>query len=376
MIMREVNETIAVIGAGLGAEPILQKAKEINIRTIAFGGEDSLAKDLADTFIVADIFDYELIISECIKHNVKGVLASSEVTTEVAAIIANRLNLPGNDISNGFAARSKYIMRERVSTLNSIKQPKYSLYKEGDTYKFPVVVKSLDSCGKKGISIAYCMDDLLNAVEESQKYSTNGLVLIEEYLKGGQEYSIECLAGNGNYDIIQYTEKESSGPPTFTEIAHHQPANLPINTKKRIDVAAKDILKILGINCGMAHLELKIIDDELYFIEVGARGGGGHIADTLTVKSTDCDYFAEAINSCLGRYQHKAVNNIAYTGLYYHCKQNEHRKAIFDRANSADWCICNAVTNDDFPEAFCNVDAYNSGYIIYCADRKIDIDNC
>lgn len=147
--MAKVNDTIAVIGAGLGALPILRKAKEINIETIAFGGVDSLAKDVADIFVVADIFDYEFIISECIKHNIKGIIASSEITTEVAAIIADKLNLPGNDISNGFAARSKFIMRERVSTLDTIRQPKYSLYKEGDTYKFPVVVKSLDSCGKK-----------------------------------------------------------------------------------------------------------------------------------------------------------------------------------------------------------------------------------
>ena len=29
-----------------------------------------------------------------------------------------------------------------------------------------------------------------------------------------------------------------------------------------------------------------IIDNEIYFIEVGARGGGGHISDTLTPLST------------------------------------------------------------------------------------------
>ena len=88
--MAKVNDTIAVIGAGLGALPILRKAKEINIKTIAFGGADSLAKDVADIFVVADIFDYEFIISECIKHNIKGIIASSEITTEVAAIIANK----------------------------------------------------------------------------------------------------------------------------------------------------------------------------------------------------------------------------------------------------------------------------------------------
>ena len=369
------KDTIAVIGAGIGALPILQKAREIKVRTIAFGNADSLAREYSDVFIETDIFDTDYIISECRRNNVKGVLASSEITTEITAIIANRLNLPGNEIKDGFSARNKYVMRERVSALSSIRQPKYSLYDDKTNYDFPVVVKAVDSCGKKGISIAYDNDELLVAASNARKYSSNGLVLIEEYLKGGQEYSIECLSGNGYYDIIQYTEKESSGPPTFTEIAHHQPANITSDLKQRIDVAVKDILKVLGLKCGMVHLELKIVDDELYFIEVGARGGGDHIADVLTVNSTDFDYFAEAINCCMGKYSHKEVHNVAYTGLYYHCKQNERLQPIFDKAKTAEWCICNTVISDDYPEAFSNVEAYSTGYIIYSADKKIDLEN-
>lgn len=369
------KDTIAVIGAGIGALPILQKAREIKVHTVAFGNADSLAREYSDIFIETDIFDTDYIISECKKNNVKGVIASSEITTEITAIVADRLNLPGNDIKEGFSARSKYVMREKVSSLSSIRQPKYSLYDDNISYEFPVVVKAVDSCGKKGVSIAYNNEGLRKAVSNAREYSTNGLVLIEEYLKGGQEYSIECLSGNGYYDIIQYTEKESSGPPTFTEIAHHQPANITRDLKQRIDVAVKDILKVLGLKCGMAHLELKIVDDELYFIEVGARGGGDHIADVLTVNSTDFDYFAEAINCCMGKYSHKEVHNVAYTGLYYHCKQNERMQPIFDRAKTAKWCICNAVISDEFPEAYSNVEAYDSGYIIYCADKKIDLEN-
>lgn len=369
--MKIYNATLAVIGAGEGALPILQKAKEINVKTVAFGHKDSLAKDFANVFIEADIFDYDLLLSECKKNEVNGVIASSEITTEVTAVIANKLGLPGNDIKDGFAARSKYIMRERVSKLRSIKQPKFALYKEGDNYDFPVVVKALDSCGKKGITIAYNKDELMNAVTISKGHSSNSLVLIEEFLKGGQEYSIECLAGNGFYDIVQYTEKESSGPPTFTELAHHQPANLSDEIKDKINIAVKDILKVLGIKCGMAHLELKVIDKELYFIEVGARGGGDHIADTLTVYSTDCDYFKEAINCSLGTYTHKEVKNIAYTGIYFHCKQNEKLRPIFEKAKTADWCICNTVKEDVFREASSNIDASNSGYIIYCSDNKV-----
>ena len=140
-----------------------------------------------------------------------------------------------------------------------------------------------------------------------------------------------------------------------------------------MSVAVQDILKALGINCGMAHMELKVIDNDIYFIEVGARGGGDHIADTLTVKSTDFDYFKAAIECSLGSYEHKVIHQIANTGIYFHCKQNEYLKPLFLKAKVADWCLANTVTEDDFHDASSNVETAEAGYIIYCADHKITL---
>lgn len=368
------NLTIAVIGAGEAALPILQKAREINVKTIAFGRADSMAKGYADVFVNADIFDYPFIIGVCKEQRVNGVIASSEMSTEVAAYVAHELALPGNDVEHGFAGRNKYIMRARVSSLHSIRQPRFSLYNDCSSYSFPVVVKSVDSCGKRGIGIAYNIDDLKIRVQESKNSSSNGEVLIEEYLEGGQEYSIECLSnGKGNHYVIQYTEKESSGPPHFVEIAHHQPANLSDSIKAKIDKAAWDVLEVLGLNYGMAHLEIKIIDNELYFIEVGARGGGDHISDILTPLSTGFDYYKAAIECHLGIYQPKSISNKAFTGIYFHSKQNERLRPLFEKARTAEWCIKNTVVKDDFDDATGNVGASNSGYIIYCADKRITI---
>lgn len=374
--MNENKYLLAVIGAGEGGLPILKKAQQLNyVSTIAFGYNDSIGKDLADTFIVADIFDVDFIVGTCKKQKVDGIIATSESTTEVTAIIANRLGLPGNDITSGFGARDKYVMRQRVSEIDTIKQPNFELYNNANKYSYPLVVKALDSCGKRGVSIAHNEEELLKAVKYSEKYSTGGRVLIEEYLSGGKEYSIECLAGNGLFEVIQYTEKDSAGPPHFTENGHHQPANLSDDVKSRIKKAVADVLRVLGIRCGLAHLELKIINGELYFIEVGARGGGDHIADTLTIYSTDFDYYKGAIDACLGLYKHRDVHNVAYTGIYFHCIGNYFLKPLFEEAETASWCICNTVKDESFSEVSSNVETANSGYIIYKASEKITLEN-
>lgn len=367
---------LATIGAGEGALPILDRAKKLDyVTTLAFGHNDSLAKHLADIFIEADIFNTEFIVTKCREYGVNGVIGTSETTTEQTAVIADKLGLPGNEIKGGFGAHDKYVMRKRVSSVTTINQPKFELYSPESRYQYPVVVKALDSCGKKGVSIAHDPDELKDAVEYARRWSSNGRVLIEEYLEGGKEYSIECLVGNGLYEVIQYTEKDSAGPPHFTEKGHHQPADLSDGLRARIRVAVTDVLKALGIRCGLAHLELKIIKDVLYFIEVGARGGGDHIADTLTVNSTDFDYFKAAIDACLGRYEHHDVHNVAYTGIYFHCKDNSSLQPIFEKAKTADWCISNTVKDNAFCEASSNVETANSGYIIYKYKEKITVNN-
>lgn len=371
------KKVLAIIGAGEGAIPIITKAKEMGVNTLAFAKNDSMAKDMVDVFIEENSFDVDFMVKCCRKYGVKGIMPSSELTTEAVAQVAHKAGLPGNDVNEGFAGKNKYVMRTRVEQSKYVKQPRFSLYSEGDKYTFPIVVKSVDSCGKRGVSIAYNEADLKAAVLLAQKYSSDHSALIEEYLSGGQEYSIECLSwGKGCHQVVQITEKESAGPPHFVEIAHHQPANLSDKMKSRIDIVASEILELLGLYCGMAHMEIKIINDEIYFIEVGARGGGDHISDVLTPLSTDFDYYRAAIECALGCYEYKQANLKTYTGIYFHSKQNEYLKPLFDRAKNAPWCIKNTIQTEGFAEAEGNVDASNSGYIIYYADHKITLSDC
>ena len=370
-----MKKIIAIVGAGEAAYPIINKAKEMDVEVLAFGRIDSLAKSSVDYFVEENNFDVDFMAKICKEYDVKGVIASSEITTEVAAKLAHKLGLPGNDIYDGFAGRNKYLMRNRVATLSSIKQPAFGLYDENKEYKFPVVVKAPDSCGKKGISLANNKEEFLSAIAYAKSSSSNGDVLIEEYLRGGKEYSIECISYGKTHIVVQYTEKESSGPPHFVETAHHQPADLSNDTKSKISTAVNEVLDVLGLTCGMAHLELKIIDDELYFIEVGARAGGDHIGDTLTLLSTDFDYFKAAIECCIGTFKPTPINNVGYSGIYFQSISNADLEPLFKASRTADWCFKNS-TNNEFADTKSNVECVNSGYFIYYSDHKITIKDC
>lgn len=370
-------EILAIIGAGEGALPIINKAKEMGLTTLAFARNDSVAENLVDIFIEENSFDIDFMAQCCRKYNVSGVMPSSELSTEVTAKVAHEVGLPGNNVVMGFAGKNKYVMRTKVAQSQCVKQPRFSLYEYGKTFDFPVVVKSVDSCGKRGVSIAYNESDLEEAVTYAQEYSSDHTALIEEYLNGGREYSIECLSyGKGKHQVVQYTEKESAGPPHFVEIAHHQPADLSDEMKEKIDLAVKDVLECLGLYCGMAHVEIKIINGVIFFIEVGARGGGDHISDILTPLSTGFDYYKAAIESHMGCYEYKPAEHKAYTGVYFHIKHNERLRPLFEKAKTASWCIQYNVKSEDFMEASGNVGAANSGFFIYASDHRITLEDC
>lgn len=371
-----MKDIIAIVGAGEAALPIINKAKEMDIETLAFGRVDSLAKSHVDYFIEENSFDIDFMVKICSQYQVKGVIASSEITTEVAAKLANALGVPGNSIENGFAGRNKYLMRSRVSSVSSIRQPLFEIYDQNKEYNFPIVVKAPDSCGKQGISLAKNKEEFKSSIEFAMNSSSDGNILIEEYLQGGKEYSIECISCGKTHVVVQYTEKESSGPPHFVETAHHQPADLSDEMKSRISVAVNDVLDALGLVCGMAHLELKIIDNELYFIEVGARAGGDHIGDTLTLLSTDFDYFKAAIECSLGIFKPSKINNKGYSGIYFQSKINSELAPLFKYAQTAKWCVKNTANSNMFVEARSNVECANSGYFIYSSDHKITIKDC
>ncbi|WP_070090263.1 GNAT family N-acetyltransferase [Merdimonas faecis] len=368
-----MKRVLAIVGAGEAAIPIINKSKEMGITTVAFGEGDSVAKNLVDLFIEKSIFDIDGMEEESRKYRINAVIASSEVTTESAALLAKRLGLPGNRCDKGFFARNKYLMREAIKLAKNVKQPNYFLFSGQKVEHFPVMVKAVDSCGKRGISLARSKEEFLIAVNNAKEMSSNHTVLIEEYISGGQEFSVECLADGEKKYVIQITEKITSGAPHFTEISHHQPAQLNCTYKEMVVDAANEILTLLGIDCGMAHLEIKIVNDEVYFIEVGARAGGDHIGDTLIGLSTDYDYYRGAIECSFGYLTIPEVHNIAYSGIIFHCWENRNLKEIFEASRNADWCIANTVKDSNFKKADSNIETVESGYIIYRMDHKLSL---
>lgn len=369
---------LAIIGAGRMACIFAQNAKEMGVESHCFAwAEGAIAKEYVDFFYPISIFEKEQILEKCREIEIDGVVATTELTIAVASYISNNMGLNGNSLPVSESITDKYRNRELTKHIDGLCHPKYI---EVDTVdeifasdlNYPMILKPTNKGGKKGISVVYTQSD----VETAFKYAISEVgndvhFIVEEYIEGGQEYSVESLTYHGETHVIQITEKVSSGAPHCVELGHHQPGNITAENKEKVSRVLKEALKCIGIENGPCHTEIKIRNNEVYLIEFNARPGGDHIAYPLTDMSTGFEYIKGIIKVSFDQDPMIDESSFAqhFAGVLFVTEQTKFLKPLFDKCEEYEWCYKKNKVSDELNSLFHN-DGYNTNYIMYYSKKE------
>lgn len=371
---------IAIIGAGNMAKLFAIRAKELNIYTYCFAWKNNaIAKDFVDSFIDINIFEKESILALCKEFHINGVLPTTELTIPIASYIANNMNLNTNSLEVSKNITNKLWVREIGKSFEFLKQPKFYSKKNIDDIinikKFPVIVKPASYGGKHGITVVNNASEINEAITYAFKTienrNTDGLI-IEEFLADGNEYSVESLSFHKKHFIIQITQKDSSGAPHCVELGHHQPAELDNRLWKKVETAIIDMLNCLNIENGPCHTEIKIINDNIYLIEINARPGGDFITYPLTELSSGYKYLTGIILTACDIFYDPTfyLSEKKYSGVYFITKQTKYLIPLFNSCDKKEWLYRKNTVSKELQEITHN-DSNNINSIIYCYSRKI-----
>lgn len=353
--------------------PILQASKQMDVETHCFAlAVNPQSEGLYDYHHRIDYLDIDKLLKKCKEIGVHGIIATSENTTASVAQLTALMGLPGNRFDGQFTAGNKYLQRQAAKDAVYFKQPQYGYYGEVEL-SLPLMVKTTESSGKKGVRYAGTEQEYTKAIKELRSEFPDGKILIEQVLAGGVEYSIECLSYKGTHQIVQVTQKDSSGPPYFVELGHHQPGKMDQVARKKLDLAIPEILDLTGVQNSLSHVEVKVIEGEIYFIELGARAGGDRIADTLLTLSNDCKYFNAAVEIALGEFSFGTYRTHSYSGIYFLCAQTAYLTPLFEYAEGQEWCRELSVPAGELQIKYGNDDGGASGRLIYQSDHKISL---
>lgn len=300
-----------ILGASLFQVLAIEQALKMGLRVVAVDmNPDSVGFRIPGVISECiSTIDIPAVVAAAKQYRIDGILTlASDMPMRTIATISKALGLPGITHDAALKATNKVFMRQALKE-HHVPIPlffKASTKEEYDEvirqFQVPFIVKPADNAGSRGI---FQITDISNrksiqeAYEYSKRYSRNGDVVVEEYMRG-PEVSVETLTVNGECHVIQVTDKITTGAPHFVEMGHTQPTRLSDVVVREIVRVAKMANKAIGITIGPSHTEIIVTDEGPKIVELGARLGGDCITSHLVPLSTGINMVECCIKIALG----------------------------------------------------------------------------
>lgn len=304
---------LMILGASVLQIPAIVEAKKMGLYVLAVDmNPNAEGFSYADKKIVVSTTDTEKVLEEAKKNKIDGIItiASDRPMTTVAKV-AKKLDLIGIDEKTAINATNKSKMRDALKAYGA-PIPMYFSVDNYDQYlkavdeiimkSYKCIIKPEDNSGSRGIRLVESTDacDLKKIFDYCKSNSNSGKLLVEEYMEG-PEVSVETISKDGVCNVIQITDKITTGPPYFVELGHSQPSSLDKETIYKIKKVAIDTNRAIGIENGPSHTEIKVTKDGPKVVEVGARLGGDNITTHLVPYSTGVNMVKASIKIALGQ---------------------------------------------------------------------------
>ena len=280
------GKNLLLMGGGAYSKGILKYKQEKEFRIIAVGSNsNNPIVDIADVFYHVDTQNVDEIVNIVRKEKVDGIfVGSSEVNIDPAITVSEitGCNFYSNrkqwDIISDKSEFKNLARKHGIPVPCDFHVTKEFLKEDLEKIVYPVIVKPVDSSGARGMNICYNEEELKKYYIEALNWSKSKKIVVEEVITGGKEVFFHYTIQNGIYSLsmgftkfkVLSQKKDYVSLPIF----HMYPSSHIDNYMKRVNEAAINMFKDIGLKNGIVMLQGFDIDGEFKFFESGYRMGG------------------------------------------------------------------------------------------------------
>jgi biotin carboxylase len=224
--------------------------------------------------------DFDDAVAKIQSTQPDGVAVLSDDAIEMAAAVAERLNLPFHSVETARYLYDKVAQREALAAAG-LAVPRFGAVQFGNSdvdVPFPAVLKPRAGAGSRDTFRVESNDEvtellaLCNPLEE---------FILEEWLSDSanqRKYaadlvSVETIVRDGDIRHLMVTGRFPFAPP-FRETGSFMPSDLGDDDKDAVREVATSAIHALGITNGVIHTEVKMTSNGARLIEVNGRVGG------------------------------------------------------------------------------------------------------
>ncbi len=217
-----------------------------------------------------------------------AVLAVDDSGLELAALLRERLHLPGNTPAAVRLTRDKLAFRRLLQSGGLNCPDFYHLGNDAQAatllppLQFPVVVKARRLSASRGVIRADTPQAYTQAVQwvhgiqlKADRDAAKLGLVVESFIPG-REHALEGLLQDGRLRVLALFDKpDPLDGPYFEETLYVTPSRLPQAKQDEIAQTAQRACELAGLTSGPVHAEMRVNEPGVWLLEIAARSIGG-----------------------------------------------------------------------------------------------------
>lgn len=241
--------------------------------------EKGPAKQLADEAVVISTNDYETLLAFIKEKRIDGVLTGpGEFNIVNAMTVSKMAGLPF------YCTKEQWdICQDKRHFKDFCKQyglpgvPEYSVNDVLTENDFPVIVKPVDGCSSRGISICRNQEEYAKAKEAALAASKAGKILVEKYVEnGGVTIDAKYVVVDGRFHLEAIGDRHVLNGGLITAISFY-PSKYRKAFLEQVNPYVEKAFTSIGLKNGAFFFQAIPDGDKIYIYEMGLRVSGGMI---------------------------------------------------------------------------------------------------
>lgn len=292
--------------------PVIATAHKLGIHVITVDYiPENIAHKYSDEYYNISILDKEKVLSLAKELKIDGIMSFAvDPGVITAAYVAEKMGLPFQGSYESVCILQDKAKFRKFLSENGFKVPKAKSYNniktaidESEIWKYPIIVKPVDSAGSKGVSKVDSSEELMKAIEIALSESHKHSFIIEDFIiPQGYTSDSDSFTINGNLTVCTFSDQrfDSNAANPYTPSAYSWPSTMPKNYQDELILELQRLMILLDMKTGIYNIETRVGNDgNAYIMEVSPRGGGNRLAE-MTDLEYDTKLIENAIRNAVG----------------------------------------------------------------------------